>query len=56
MTEFVLESETAAKMKFLMNLFTASVLLLQSGLFHGSLKSRHGKRNCVMYLISLEPV
>lgn len=45
MTEFVLESETAGKIKtFLISLFTASVLLLQSVFCHGSLKNRHGKR------------
>lgn len=45
MAEFALESETAGKiMKFLISLFTVSVLLLQSVFFHGSLKSRHEKR------------
>lgn len=45
MTEFALESGTAGKIKkFLMYLFAASVLLLQSVFFHGSLKNRHGKR------------
>lgn len=43
--QFVLQTETAGKIeKFLIRLFTASVLLLQSVFFHGSLKSRHGKR------------
>lgn len=44
MTYFMPESETAGKIKkFLISLFTAWVLLLQSVFFHGSLNSRHGK-------------
>lgn len=45
MTEFVHESETAGKIStFLIDLFTASVLLMQCVFVHGSQKNRHGKR------------
>lgn len=61
MTEFVHESGRAGKIKkFLMYLFTASVLLLQYIFVHGSPKNRRGKKKLLnvsdIFRISLKLV